>query len=56
MKIVNHTPITNGNVPFKGQLKQNISETVNALLKPKQVPEQIESNLLVKKKNRKLRI
>ena len=35
------------------ELKQNLSETIDALLKPEQTPEQIEPKLLVKKKERK---
>ena len=41
------------NISLAGQLKQDVSETVDALLKPQQTPEQIEPKLLVKKKERK---
>ena len=45
--------IRDDNISLAGQLKQNVSETVDALLKPEQTPEQIEPKLLVKKKERK---
>ncbi len=41
------------NVSIKDQIKHDVSETINALLKPEQIPEQINSKLLVKKKERK---
>ncbi|HYJ64443.1 MAG TPA: relaxase/mobilization nuclease domain-containing protein [Parafilimonas sp.] len=53
---VNHAAIKEENISFTKQLKQNISATIDALLKPEQTPEQIEPKLLVKKKERKKRL
>ena len=50
---VNHAAIEDENISNAQELKQNLSETVYALLKPEQISEQIEPKLLVKKKERK---
>jgi hypothetical protein len=50
---VNDPLIKTENIFNAQVLKQNVSETIDALLKPKQTPEQIEPKLLVKKKERK---
>jgi hypothetical protein len=50
---VNHFSVETENISNANGLKQNLSETIDALLKPEQTPEQIEPKLLVKKKERK---
>jgi len=50
---VSGVPIKDENISTLEQLKQNLSKTFDALLKPEQTPEQIEPKLLVKKKERK---
>ena len=50
---INHTSIKDENLSIRDQVKHNISETLHALLKPEQMPEQINPKLLVKKKERK---
>lgn len=46
----NNFPGMGENKSMTRQLNQNLSETIDALLKPEQTPEQIEPKLLVKKK------
>ncbi len=50
---INYVSIKDENSSVTNQLNKNISETVNALLKPEQMQEHINPNLLVKKKERK---
>ncbi len=50
---INHASIKDENISIKDQVKHDVSETINTLLKPEQMPEQINPKLLVKKKERK---
>ena len=50
---IKSTPIKTENIFNAQELKQSLSETIDALLKPEQTPEQIEPKLLVKRKERK---
>lgn len=52
---INHASIKDKNIVVTDRLKQNISETVDALLKPEQITQSIEPRLLVKKKEKKKR-
>ena len=50
---INHESIKAENISLKDQIKHDVSKTINTLLKPEQMPEQINPKLLVKKKERK---
>jgi hypothetical protein len=50
---VSNVPINDKNISLTQQLKQNVFETVDALLRTEQIAEQIESKLLVKKKKKR---
>jgi hypothetical protein len=52
-EIVSNVQIKNENISIIDQIKQHASKTIDALLKPEQLSEQIEPKLLVKKKERK---
>ena len=53
IQAINHASIKDQNISIQDQVKHDVSETINTLLKPEQMPEQINPNLLVKKKERK---
>lgn len=52
-QVINQTSIKEENISIRAQVKHDVSETINALLKPEQMPEQINPSLLVKKKEKK---
>jgi hypothetical protein len=52
-EVENDASIKTENISNAQELKQSLSETIDALLKPEQTPEQIEPKLLVKKKVRR---
>ena len=49
---INRTSIKSENIVLN-QIKQDVSETIDTLLKPEQIPEQINPKLLMKKKEKK---
>jgi len=54
-EITNHISIKDENISAADKLKQNLSETIDDLLKAEQVPETINAKLLVKRKKKKQR-
>ncbi len=53
IQAINNASIKDESISIRNQIKHNMSETINTLLKPEQLPEQINPKLLVKKKERK---
>lgn len=55
-EVASSSLIKDENIFVTSQLKQDVSETIGALLKPEQMSEQVEPKLLVKKKKKKQRL
>lgn len=53
IQVINRASIKGENISIRNHVKHDVSETIDTLLKPEQISEQINPNLLVKKEKRK---